>query len=124
VVLPRIESDLAELLAAAAAGRLGEAPRFDDGAAVTVVLAAEGYPQAPRTGDRILGLEEARSRPGVTVFAAGVGADESGALVTAGGRVLAVTGQGPTVAEARRVAYDAAEAITWPGRHLRTDIAG
>ena len=123
VVLPRLTSDLGSLLAAAAAGDLGGiAPTFDDGAAVTVVCASEDYPLAPRTGDPIDGLAEAGAVDGVSVFAAGVG-QRDGRLVTAGGRVLTVTGQGPGVDEARRRAYQAVSLISWPGMQYRTDIA-
>jgi len=124
VVLPRLTSDLAELLAAAAAGDLTAAPlpAFAPEAAVTVVLACEGYPVAPRTGDVIEGIAEAEAT-GATVFCAGVAAGEDGRLLTAGGRVLAVTGTGPTVAAARDHAYRAAGCISWPGLHHRTDIA-
>jgi phosphoribosylamine--glycine ligase len=123
VVLPRFTSDLADLLAQAAEGAITTTPSFDDGAAVTVVVATEGYPESPRSGDRIEGLATAQARPGVTVFAAGVGADEEGHLVTAGGRVLAVTGQGPTIGAARDAAYGAVSDLSWPGRHHRIDIA-
>jgi len=123
VVLPRLTSDLGELLAAAASGGLAEPPVFDDGAAVTVVCAAEGYPRDVRTGDRIDGIAEAEAVEGVSVFCAGVGAGPDGGLVTAGGRVLAVTGQGPDLASARRRAYDAVGHVTWPGMHHRHDIA-
>ena len=123
VVLPRLTSDLGELLAAAAGGRLGPEPTFDDGAAVAVVCASEGYPTSPRTGDRISGLDAASQVTGVSVFAAGVGADPDGALVTAGGRVFTVTGRGPTVDEARHRAYEAVAEISWPGMCHRTDIA-
>jgi phosphoribosylamine--glycine ligase len=123
VVLPRLTSDLGELLADAAVGSLGAAPTFDDGAAVTVVCAAEGYPRDVRTGDRIDGLDAARAVPGATVFCAGVGADDEGNLVTSGGRVLAITGQGPDLVAARQTAYDAAAHISWPGMHHREDIA-
>jgi phosphoribosylamine--glycine ligase len=123
VVLPRLTSDLGELLAAAAAGRLGPEPTFDDWAAVAVVCASEGYPTSPRTGDRISGLDAAAQVAGVTVFAAGVGVDSDCALVTAGGRVLTVTGRGPTVDEARHRAYEAVAEISWPGMCHRTDIA-
>jgi phosphoribosylamine--glycine ligase len=123
VVLPRLTSDLGELLAAAAAGRLGPEPTFDDGAAVAVVCASEGYPTSPRIGDRISGLDAAAQVAGVTVFAAGVGVDSDCALVTAGGRVLTVTGRGPTVDEARHRAYEAVAEISWPGMCHRTDIA-
>jgi phosphoribosylamine--glycine ligase len=124
VVLPRLTTDLAALLAAAAAGDLTQAPppAFDDGARVTVVLATEGYPAGPRTGDPIAGLAGAEAE-GATVFAAGVARDGAGRLVTAGGRVLAVTGSGPTVAAARDHAYRAAARISWPGLYHRNDIA-
>jgi len=123
VVLPRLASDLADLLAGAADGHLGAEPSFVDDAAVTVVLASEGYPQAPRTGDVIEGIDDAAAVDGVTVFAAGVGLGEAGALVTAGGRVLDVTALGPDLATARTRAYAAADRITWPGLLRRDDIA-
>ncbi len=123
VVLPRLTSDLGDLLATAAAGRLDGTPTFDVGAAVAVVCASEGYPTSPRTGDRIDGLDAASAVDGVTVFAAGVGAGPDGSLVTAGGRVLTVTGQGPSVDEARRLAYAAVDELSWPGLRCRTDIA-
>lgn len=125
VVLPRITSDLAGLLAAAAGGNLASAGRlsFDDGAAVTVICAAEGYPRSVRTGDVIEGLDRARAIEGVTVFCAGVDTDTAGRLITAGGRVLSVTGQAETLLDARRRAYDAVAEISWPGMHHRGDIA-
>lgn len=123
VVVPRVDSDLAELFAQAADGRLIDEPSVSDDAMVTVVCASEGYPASPRTGDVIGGLDEARSVDGVTVFCAGVGADDAGRLVTAGGRVLSVTGRAVTVAEARRRAYDGVAAISWPGMQARRDIA-
>ncbi len=125
VVLPRLITDLAELLAAAAAGDLPRSPgpAFGDDACVTVVLASEGYPGKPRSGDVIEGIDAATAQ-GATVFAAGVGRDGEDRLVTAGGRVLAVTGTGATVAAARRRAYAAAGCVSWPGMHYRTDIAG
>ncbi len=123
VVLPRLTSDLGELLAAAAAGALDASPTFDDGAAVTVVCAGEGYPRDVRTGDPIQGIADAEAVEGVSVFCAGVGAGPDGGLVTAGGRVLAVTGQGPDLASARERAYDAVGRISWPGMHHRNDIA-
>lgn len=124
VVLPRLATDLAALLAAAAAGDLGAAPSpaFVDDACVTVVLASEGYPASPRTGDIIEGVEAAED-DGATVFCAGVGRDDAGRLVTAGGRVVDVTAFGPTVADARARAYRAADRISWPGLHRRADIA-
>ena len=119
VVLPRLDCDLAALLAEAAAGRLVSEPSFVDDAAVTVVLATGGYPMSPRTGDPIVGMEAAAARPGVEVFCAGVGPG----LTTAGGRVLSVTGRAPTLFEARDRAYAAVSEISWPGMQFRADIA-
>lgn len=135
VVLPRMQSDLADLLACAAAGSLKEAPEFGDSAAVTVVCASEGYPTSPRTGDAISGIEAANAEEGVIVFCAGVstasddaseaisGGQNAQSLVTAGGRVLNVTGQGPDLATARDRAYAGVTHIVWPGRYVRFDIA-
>lgn len=125
VVLLRLTSDLAALLAAAAAGdltALGE-PSYADDTAVLVVAAAQGYPLAPRLGDPIAGLDAARAVPGATVLGAGVERGADGGLVTAGGRVLDVIGRGPDAAAARAVAYDALARISWPGMHHRGDIA-
>ena len=135
VVLPRLRSDLADLLAGAAAGSLGDDPVFDEDAAVTVVCASEGYPVSPRTGELIAGIEAANAVEGVTVFCAGVASADVGQLgamspgqnsrelVTAGGRVLNVTGQGPDLATARQRAYAGVTHIDWPGRYVRFDIA-
>ena len=124
VVVPRLESDLAELLAQAAAGAIVDEPVFADDHTVTVVCAAEGYPTGPRTGDAIAGIEDARSIAGVSVYCAGVGAADDGGLVTAGGRVLNVCGRGPTLAEARARAYEGVARIGWRGMYHRSDIAG
>ena len=122
-LLPRLEDDALELLTAAAAGGLRDGPvRVGDGAAVAVVLAAHGYPGAPRSGDVISGLEEAAAT-GAEVYHAGTGWGEGGAIVTAGGRVLAVSARGDSVADARAAAYDAAGRITFEGRQMRGDIA-
>ncbi len=123
VVLPRLTEDLTGLLAEAAAGRLRTEPRFSPDASVCVVLASEGYPVAPRTGDRIDGLDSAAAIEGVTVFHAGTALDDEGCFVTAGGRVLGVSAVGPTIAEARGRAYAAVDRIGWEGMHYRTDIA-
>ncbi|HUY23170.1 MAG TPA: phosphoribosylamine--glycine ligase, partial [Acidimicrobiales bacterium] len=123
VVLPRLTEDLTGLLAEAAAGRLRTEPRFSADAAVCVVLAAPGYPGTPRTGDPIEGLDEAAVLPGVTVLHAGTALDDQGRFVTAGGRVLGVTGTGPTVAQARDRAYAGVARIGWDGMQHRTDIA-
>ena len=123
VVVPRLQTDLAALLHEAATGHLVSEPRFVADAAVTVVCASEGYPRAPRTGDVIEGLAVARHVEGVTVFCAGVALDDDHRLVTAGGRVLDVTGMGPNLATARQLAYQAVACLHWPGMHVRTDIA-
>ncbi len=130
VVLPRLDGDLTALLAEVASGSLQSTPRFSEGAAVCVVMASEGYPESPRTGDAIAGLEAAARVEGVTVFHAGTAPDQgvSGAVdrcavVTAGGRVLGVTAVGPSIAEARSRAYRGVDAISWPGAQARTDIA-
>jgi phosphoribosylamine--glycine ligase len=124
VVLLRATSDLGALLAEAAAGHITTEPTFSDDVAVLVVAMAEGYPGPTRTGDPILGLDEARAMDGVEVLSAGVAAGEHGELVTAGGRVLDVVGLGATAAEARDRAYAAVAELSWPGLHHRTDIAG
>ena len=124
VVLPRLSSDLAAMLAESAAGRSGPGPTFVPDAAVTVVLAVEGYPESPRTGAVIAGIDAAEALDGVTVYCAGVAAGaRAGELVTAGGRVLNVTGQAPTIAAARERAYEGVGRISWPGMQFRTDIA-
>jgi phosphoribosylamine---glycine ligase len=123
VIVPRLDDDLAALLAQAAAGDLGTAPTVGTDAAVTVVAAADGYPVHPRTGDVIEGLEAARALDGVTVYCAGVAAAADGRLVTAGGRVLAVTGTGTSLDIARQRAYDGIAELSWAGLHHRSDIA-
>ena len=122
-LLPRIEGDLLEALAAAAHGdltgvELGAGPL----AAVAVVLAAGGYPDDPESGIPIGGVEVAGAT-GALVFHAGT-ALRHGELVSAGGRVLNVVGTGDSVAEAREQAYAAVEQIDFPGVHYRTDVAG
>jgi phosphoribosylamine---glycine ligase len=123
VALLRVTSDLTALLAAAADGAIGDAPTCADDAAVLVVAAAEGYPVAPRTGDRIDGFDAACAVPGASVYCAGVGIDGDGRVVTAGGRVLNVVGRGPGLDAARTMAYAALRHLSWPGIHHRTDIA-
>jgi phosphoribosylamine---glycine ligase len=86
-------------------------------------VASEGYPTSPRIGDPILGLDAVAARPDATAYCAGVAAAADGALVTAGGRVLSITGRGPTLAEARAAAYAAVGDVSWPGAHHRDDIA-
>ncbi len=124
VLLPRWQGDVAEVLAAAAAGALARtaAPTFDAGAAVCVVLAAEGYPGTPRTGDPITGLAAAATMEGVQLYTAAVSGGPTG-LTTSGGRVLSVAATGADLVTARDRAYAGAAVIDWPGRHYRGDIA-
>ena len=121
-VLPRLRSDLAELFLASRepGGLAGAAAEFEDGWAVTVVLASAGYPESSSNGDVIHGLAEAAEVAEVTH--AGTAA-RGGGIVTAGGRVLNVTGLGASPAEARDRAYDAAGRISFEGMQIRTDIA-
>jgi phosphoribosylamine--glycine ligase len=121
-ILPRLRSDLGELLLAATrpGGLAGARLEFADEWAVTVVLASAGYPESSSKGDVIAGLDGLPE--GVEVTHAGT-AERDGAIVTAGGRVLNVTALGPGPAAARDAAYAAADQITFEGRQLRTDIA-
>jgi phosphoribosylamine--glycine ligase len=129
-ILPRLAAPLATLLLAAATDRLAAAAAalgLSDpllpalpGSAVAVVLAAQGYPGTPASGDAIAGIEEARAL-GANVFEAGT-ARRDGQAVTAGGRVLTVVGQGPDLATAASAAYSAADGVRFPGRQMRRDI--
>ncbi|WP_214415558.1 phosphoribosylamine--glycine ligase [Sphaerisporangium fuscum] len=123
VVLDRLETPLAGLLHACATGTLASAPapRHRDGAAVTVVVAAENYPGDPVKGDPIEGLEP--SAKDAYVIHAGTALDEAGRVVSAGGRVLSVVGTGPDVPSARAAAYEQVSRIRLRGSHHRTDIA-
>ena len=122
-VLPRLRSDVYELLSAAttSGGLDGVELDFADDWAVTLVLASAGYPAAPRTGDPISGLDDVPDD--IEVTHAGTRRGDDGAIVTAGGRVLNVTALGPTPASARDAAYAAAQKIDFAGRQLRSDIA-
>jgi phosphoribosylamine--glycine ligase len=123
-VLPRLRSDLVELCQASRepGGLAGIDADFGDDWAVTVVLASAGYPESSSKGDVITGAEQADALEGVEVTHAGT-ARSNGDLVTAGGRVLNLTGTGETAAEARECAYEAADLISFEGRQMRTDIA-
>jgi phosphoribosylamine--glycine ligase len=135
VVLDRLATPLAPLLAAAAAGDLaGAAPlEWRPGAAVTVVLAAEGYPESPVKGDKIKIMNAERaglSRPGTAappgdtyLLHAGTATDSAGDLVSAGGRVLNAVGSGPDIAAARAAAYALAATVDMRGGWYRRDIA-
>lgn len=123
VLLPRLETDLFEILLAVAEGRLAEMDiRWSSSAAVCVVLASPGYPGPYPKGLPITGVEEAEWD--ALVFHAGTALSPDGeSVVTAGGRVLGVVGRGADIAEARDRAYAAAERIRFEGAHYRTDIA-
>ena len=122
VVLPMIETDLAPILFAAATGDLGTAAwRTAGDPHVGVVMASGGYPGKYETGHEIDGLAAAEAVPGVVVFHAGSRLQD-GRIVTSGGRVLTVVGRGGTFGEARERAYRAAACISFPDKHVRTDI--
>ena len=122
LILPRMENDLLDVFEAALDGTLPSLDlRWSDECAVGVVLAPSGYPGAHETGKRIEGLAEAERD--ALAFHAGTALSDGGALVTSGGRTLKVVGLGATMAEARAHAYAAADAVTFDGKHYRTDIA-
>jgi phosphoribosylamine--glycine ligase len=123
VLMLRLESDIVPYLHACATGTLDRLapPAWRDEAAICVVLAARGYPDAPEKGSVIRGAE-ADFGPDVIVFHAGTARDAAGALVAAGGRVLNVCARGATLAEARERAYAAVARIDWPEGFHRTDI--
>jgi phosphoribosylamine--glycine ligase len=120
-ILARLSSDLTDLCEAALAGRLDEVRAdWDPRAALGVVIAAEGYPDEPRLGDTIAGLDQAAALPG-KVFHAGTRL-EGGRVLTSGGRVLCAVGLGDDVALARRVAYDLVDRLCFRGMQFRHDI--
>ena len=143
-ILVRLNTDLVEICEAMLTGKLGETQiNWRDGNSACVVLAAEGYPQRPRTGDVITGLEDAASIPNVTIFHAGTAFSEHGQVGvatgseaaepaiaeagrpyfrSAGGRVLGVTATGPSLDEALASAYHAVGLISWDGMQYRRDI--
>ena len=122
-LLPRLKSDLVQLLEATIDGKVDQQTiEWDKRASVTVVLASAGYPGKYEGGKVISGLQNAARLEGVQIFHAGTKSAGS-QIVTAGGRVLAVTALGSTIAEARKRAYEAAELIQFEGCHYRRDIA-
>ena len=122
VLMPRLETDLVDLLEAAVEGRLGgQSIHWKDEAALTVIMAAENYPGTPKTGTVIKGVEKAAALADTLVFHAGTKQDGDNVIAN-GGRVLAVTGLGKSVAEAQKRAYDAVDTIDWPGGFCRRDI--
>ncbi len=121
-IMMRMKSDLVELCDAACDGKLDtKTCEYDERPAVGVVLAAEGYPQSPRKGDVISGLESA-AEPGSKIFQAGT-KQTDGKVVTSGGRVLCATALGSDIKEARDNAYKLAETVSWNGMFYRNDIA-
>jgi len=125
VVLAQLETPLAGLLYAAATGTLAEHPplQWHDGAAVTVVIAAENYPGTPTAGDPIDGIAAAEALPDVQVLHAGTKTDADGRVVASGGRVLSVVARGTDLSDARERVYRAVDLIQLRGSHHRTDIA-
>lgn len=121
-IMMRMKSDLVELCDAACDGKLDtKTCEYDERPAVGVVLAAEGYPQSPRKGDVISGLESV-AEPGSKIFQAGT-KQTDGKIVTSGGRVLCATALGSDIKEARNNAYKLAETVSWNGMFYRNDIA-
>lgn len=124
VVLPRLEGDFGALLRSCAECALDEGTlSYSPRACVAVVLASGGYPSAYTTGRPITGVEAAEADPDVRVFHAGTALGDDGTLVTAGGRVLAVSALGDTIADARARAYEACAKISFDGKQHRGDIA-
>jgi phosphoribosylamine--glycine ligase len=119
----RLRSDILPALLAATQGELKDFDlRWEKLASIVVVMAAEGYPAAPRRGTEIRGLEAAAQVPGVQVFHAGTARDDEGRLVANGGRVLGIGATGVTLAEAREAAYAAVAKVDWPEGFCRRDI--
>ena len=123
VVLPRMKTDLVEVMEACIDGKLDEIDlQFEDNAAVCVVIASGGYPGSYEKGKEISGLEKFDGADGYYCFHAGTSFSPDGKVVTSGGRVLGVTAVGPTLKKARENAYTAAEWVTFDGAYMRHDI--
>jgi phosphoribosylamine--glycine ligase len=123
VLMPRLKSDLLPALVATVDGELEHFHlRWHDAAALTVVLAAKGYPASYEKGSEIRDLAAAAALDDVTIFHAGTTRAPDGRLLAAGGRVLNVTATGDTIAEAQARAYTAVDLIDWPGGFCRRDI--
>jgi phosphoribosylamine--glycine ligase len=124
-LLALLDSPLSPLLVGAATGTLASVapPVWKPGAAVAVVMASKGYPRLSSSGDAIVGTETLGKEDDVDVLHAGTALDPGGRLVTAGGRVLAVTAVGTSVADARAKAYEGIASISFPGAQWRHDIA-
>jgi phosphoribosylamine--glycine ligase len=123
VLLPRLKTDLVDVMLAVTEGRLDEIElEWSEDAAVSVVMASAGYPDKYETGKVITGIEDAEALEGVTVYHAGTERVDNGTVMTAGGRVLNVTATAPSLGEARERAYEAVSKISFDGMQLRTDI--
>lgn len=123
VVLPRLQTDMIDVCEAVIDGKLDQIDlKFEDKAAVCVVLASEGYPVSYEKGKEIKGLENFKNKEGYYCFHAGSKFDENGKIVTNGGRVLGITAKGDTLAEARKKAYEATEWVTFDNKYMRHDI--
>ncbi len=123
VLMARLKSDLVPAMVAACDGELKDFDlRWDDDAALTVVMASNGYPGAYEKGSMIGGLDAATDSEGVTIFHAGTALNDAGETVATGGRVLNVTATAPTIAEAQKRAYAAINKLDWPGGFCRRDI--
>ncbi len=123
-LMVRLKSDLLPALVAACDGKLREVTlAWEALHSLVVVMAANGYPGAYAKGSEIRGLERAAQVPGVQVFHAGTQRREDGTLVATGGRVLGITATGATLQQARAAAYQAVDAVDWPGGFCRRDIA-
>ncbi len=121
-IMARVEGDFAALLYAVATGQAFSAPALSSDAAMTVIVAAQGYPGSPRQGGRISGIDRAEASTGVTVFQAGTAKNADGDLVATGGRVLAVTATGTDLRTARDRAYRAVDMIDFADGFYRRDI--
>jgi phosphoribosylamine--glycine ligase len=122
-LMMRLKTDLLDLIDATIEGTLDQVQiEWDPRAAACVVMAAEGYPAAPKKGDPIAGLQGAAGVVDAFVFHAGTKRDEAGQTTTSGGRVLGITALGASIQAAVERAYEACEKITWPGARYRRDI--
>ncbi len=123
VVLPRLQTDMIDVCEAVIDGTLDKIDlKFEDKAAVCVVLASDGYPVKYEKGKEIKGLENFEGKDGYYCFHAGSKFDENGKIVTNGGRVLGITAKGDTLSEARKKAYEATEWVTFDNKYMRHDI--
>jgi phosphoribosylamine--glycine ligase len=124
VVLARLESSLSQLLMSAATGKLAQLPalKWNSASAVTVVMAAQGYPESPVSGAVISGITQAENL-GLSVFHAGTKITDQGDIAVSGGRVLSVTATGKDLSDARSQVYGGVERIKFDGEHHRSDIA-